>query len=130
MKIHYRWEDEDQTLMLVSLEEGWTWEEYYAVVQQLATTIRRLGHPVDAIVKNSARIPFPTGSALSHLRQIMRLVPDNIGVIVLVSSNPFVKTINQVLFQLLPTTREIAELADTEDEARTIIAERRARHGR
>jgi hypothetical protein len=125
MNVRYQWSD-DQTLLLLTLEEGWTWAEYHSVVRELSAAIRQLGHPVDAIVENTARIPFPSGSALSHLRQMMRVVPDNIGVIVVVSPNPLVKTINQILFTIAPKLRETVELADTRAEALAIIEKWRA----
>ncbi len=126
MSIHFRWADEEQTLLLLTLEEGWTWAEYHDVVRQVSGMIRQLGHTVDIIVENTARVPFPSGSALSQLRQVVRILPDNIGVIVVVSPNPFVKTINNILFQLVPKVRQITELADTREEALAIVAARRA----
>lgn len=126
MRITFQWEDAERTLLLLRLTDGWTWVEYHAVVSQLVVSIQQLDYAVDVIVENTARIPFPSGKALSHLRRIMRMVPDNIGVIVIVSANPFVKTINHILFRVMPKTREIGELADTVEEAHAIITRRRA----
>jgi hypothetical protein len=118
--------DDNQTFLTVTLQNGWTWEEYLAIVKALAESIRQHGHTVDAIVEITSKIPFPSGSALSRLRQILPLLPNNIGVIDLVSPNPFVKTINQILFQLSTRARDIAELADSREEANALIVRRRA----
>jgi hypothetical protein len=126
MNIRFRWADEEQTLVLLTLEDGWTWAEYHSLVRQISETIRQLGHTVDAVVEITSRAPFPSGSALSQLRQIARVLPDNIGVIVVVSPNPFVKTINTILFHLSPKLRQMVELADTREEALAIITARRA----
>ncbi len=126
MNIHYHWADDNQTLLMFTLQNGWTWEEYFATLKALVASIRQLEHPVDVIVENTSKIPFPSGSALSRLRQILPMLPDNIGVIVVVSPNPFVKTINQILFQLSPRVRAMTELADTREEAHIILMRRRA----
>jgi hypothetical protein len=129
MHIHYRWDDEQKTLLLLSLEDGWTWVEYHDVAREITGMIRELGYMVDLIVDNSAKIPFPSGSALSHLREITRLIPDNLATIVLVGSNPVIKTINQILFRLVPTVAEITFMVDTREEAYAVIAQRRAKRG-
>ncbi len=128
MHIYHQWDDPEQILLL-RLEDGWTWEEYHSVVAQLSETVRQLNHTVDAIVENTAKIPFPAGSALSNLRQVTRVLPNNFGVIVVVSPNPFVKTINNILMQLAPKLRETIALADTREEAYAIVVERRAQRG-
>jgi hypothetical protein len=126
MNIHFRWANGEQTLLLLTLEEGWTWAEYHDVVRQLATMIRQLDYTVDAVVEITSRVPFPSGSALSQLRQVARILPENIGVIVVVSPNPFVKTINNILIQMTPKLRQMVELADTREEAHAVVAARRA----
>lgn len=126
MSISFEWEDENQTLLLLTLSNGWTWEEYHAIVNQLVGIMRELDHIVDVIVENTAKIPFPSGAALFQLRKIARITPENLGVVVVVSRNPFVKSINQILMQISPQLRRTIALADVRDEAYAIIEGRRA----
>jgi hypothetical protein len=65
MSIHFHWANEEQTLLLLTLEEGWTWAEYLDVVKRLSETIHQLSHTVDAIVEITSRAPFPSGSIVA-----------------------------------------------------------------
>jgi len=91
----------------------------------MSTEIKTYSHNVDVIVELENIPSLLKGSAVSQLQQLTRAIPDNVRTIVIVTHNPFVRTVNTILFQIMPKARESGALASSVEEARAIIAERR-----
>jgi hypothetical protein len=124
--ISYAWQEDGQTLLFIHLRAGWTMAGYAVLASQLIAGIKQLSHHVDVIVRVDTPPTMPTGSAVSHLRQLTRMVPSNVQTIVIVTQHPFVRTVNIILFQVMPKARASGALASSIEEAYAIIAERRA----
>ncbi len=123
MVVHYYLDERDSTIIRLVLDGQWTWAEYFVVLEQILTHVRSKDTMFDCIVEG--RMGFPGGSALSQLNHVVRQLPPNIGVIVVVTSNSFVRTINQILFQISKRAQSIGSVADTIDQAYAIISARR-----
>lgn len=127
MTFKLNWDNDEKTLFRFEMEGKWTWDEYHQIVDEAFQMIRPLDHTVDVIVIGEPRMSLPSGSALAQLVRISRVIPNNIGLIVLVTPNGFIKAINRVLFRMSKRVGDMTVLTDTVDEAYAVIWERRAK---
>jgi hypothetical protein len=125
--ISFSWSDESHTLLLIKLQEGWTIAGYATFFDEMSAEIETSAQDVEVIIELENIPSILKGSIVSHLQQLTRAIPDNVRTIVIVTHNPFIRTVNTILFQIMPKARETGALASSVEEARAIIAERRAR---
>ena len=74
-------------------EGQWDWDEFYDVARKVAELMGTVDHTVDIIAdfRNSPNLPI--GSSLTHARNVMKLFPDNWGIMVIVSDSHFINTL-------------------------------------
>ncbi len=126
MSIQVEWDAQDQNILVFDLRSQGDWNEFHLAVQDGFCLINSVSQPVYVILLSAKRFP-PSPSILSEFQKATRLLPPNIALIVVVTDNYMVETINQIFFRVSPLGRRIGRLAKTVDAARTLIAEHRAK---
>jgi hypothetical protein len=125
VSIQLQWEEHDPAILLFDLRAEWTWDEFHATITEGVSMMRGLPYPVYAITFVTHVFP-PSASVLSHFQAISQQLPSNLALIVVVTDNFFVETINQIFFKISPLGRKLGRLAKTMDEARQLIAQHHA----
>jgi hypothetical protein len=121
VSIQLQWEQHDPAIIVFDLRAQWTWDEFHATITEGVAMMRGLPYPVYAIVLATHAFP-PSSSVISHFQNIAQKLPPNLALIVVVTDNFFIETINQIFFKISPVGRKLGRLAKTVDEARQVIA--------
>jgi len=128
MGIQLQWEQHDPDILLFDLRSNQTWDDFHAAVQQGIEMLYDVPYPVYVITLSASGFP-PSASILSHFHKVAQQLPPNMALIVVVTDNFLVETINQIFFKISPLGRKLGRLAKTMDEARQIIAQYHAQWG-
>ncbi|MEO8608713.1 MAG: hypothetical protein ABI690_12560 [Chloroflexota bacterium] len=126
MGIQVQWDVQDPDILVFDLRAQWDWNEFHAAVRDGISMMNSLTQPVYVITLSAHGFP-PSSSVLSEFQKVMRILPQNVALIVVVTDNFMVETINQIFFRVSPLGRRIGRLAKTIDAARVLIAEDRAK---
>jgi hypothetical protein len=124
MGIQVQWDAQDPDILVFDLRCEWDWKEFHAAVQGAMPMILNTAHSVYVMTLSADSFP-QSPSILSEFQKVARLLPPNIALIVVVTDNYLVETINQIFFRVSPLGRRIGRLAKTTDAARAMIAEHR-----
>jgi hypothetical protein len=84
---------------------------------------RAVQNRVDLVIDRAPGATMPKGSSMPHFQRAMRIMPPNVGLVVLVTSNTFARTIVSIFSKVYPSADNtklvmVGSLA----EARTRIA--------
>ena len=115
MGIQVQWDAQDPDILVFDLRSQWTWDEFHATVQDLLAMINSAAPPIYIMTLSAAGFP----------QKVSRLVPPSIALVVVVTDNFLVETVNEIFFRVSPLGRRIGRLAKTIDAARAIIADHR-----
>jgi hypothetical protein len=121
------WDDEKHTIVRCDGAGKWTWEEYHATLDQIVEAVRQLDHRVDLMITRADGSTMPPGSPMPHFQRAMRIMPRNVGLVVLINTNSFARALVS-MFSRIFASRQHAQLlvAASMDEAREQIAAHRA----
>ncbi len=120
------WDDEGQTIYLITFSGNWTWNEFDQAIQDCYATIAVLPYPVD-IIADTRTTELPSGGgAITHANALLRARPANYGIAVVIAST-FVRVMVDTLKQMNPENRDRLFTTQTLDEARAIVRQQRQR---
>lgn len=125
MPVTIDWHDDTQTILHYHFTSPWTWEEYRAAIEQAWALAESVDHPTDTItdMRHSRAVP---DNLFRNIRQSMVEIPDSTQTIVLVGTNMLVEAMLGIMRRLYPQQMGKFFTADSIEEARALIAERRA----
>ena len=98
MSIGVQWDDETRTTVRLDYTQPWTWLEFDRAVLETVALVTSVTHVVDVISNTPPQLGFPVGFPLRHFQRALKLLPKNVGWIVVVSDNPIVRAINSAFF--------------------------------
>lgn len=126
MTMHVYWDSQQRHVLCAEAQGVWTWDEYYQAIQQMAEQIRTLRERVDIINIRGKGAQMPRGSAIPHFQRALKLLPNNAGAVVNVTTTPFARVMASVFIKLYPGTvgKKVFFVASIE-EARAFIARQR-----
>ena len=125
MSVDLYWDDDEQTVLLCEISDGWTWEE----LEKLFTKVEKLsaerGQTFGALLDLSGCEKLSTGSIFSagglrFFKQITRASGDR-GPMVVVGANPLINTVYRTASQLDASATKDTHFAATIDQARELI---------
>lgn len=127
MTVNMVWDDSSKTIMLCNSQGKWTWEEYHATLSEIVRVFQETHHRVDLIITREQTATMPSGSPMPHFQRAMRVMPANVGLVVLVNTNGFARALVS-MFSKLITSKNNGTLivVGSYEEARAKIALHRA----
>ena len=117
MGCRYEWADDSHSIMNVYIEAPWTWEEYQALVKQLAPLVQGTGKPCATAVDVSQMGAIPRGNVLMNLTQAESMLPDNVFASAVVGAPYAVTVFMDILMRIRPRAKRLATFARTMPEA-------------
>lgn len=123
MGVNFCWLDE--TIVVITLNAPWVWDEYMQVGVHLLDEIRQRRHPVATVIDVRASPTLPEGSMLHHVRQIANVMPENVDTSVIVGASYLINSFMVVFIKSNLRAQQIAAFATTLDEAVDLIHQRR-----
>ena len=129
MTVDMNWDDPSQTIMLCTSHGKWTWEEYHATLSQIVQLFKQVNQRVDLIITRETSSAMPPGSPMPHFQRAMRVMPPNVGLVVLVNTGSFSRALVSIFTRLAgnKTSHDLIIVGSVE-EARAKIASHRAEH--
>lgn len=125
MPVRMFWEDEREEILRYEVEGEWTWEESYTQYDRAMVPESDYLYRVDVIMHffPGSRLP---ADAMLHMATMAQQQPENIGLIVLVTTHDMLRRMVNTAAKLYPHTRQLYRTATSISEAQAIIAADRA----
>ncbi len=114
------WDNTDCTTIFIMIEGKWSWNDIRNLRDQCVRMLNAVSHPVDIIVDQGKATWFPEGYRVS-VRRILTNIPQNVGHVVIVSTNPLVKQAFHIFVGLNEGVDFRYHFAQTVEEAREIL---------
>lgn len=122
-KIAVCWDNPEQTIVRMEFEPGWTWDEFYAAVQQANALIDTVSHPVSYLSVQTTPNAYIAPNTLTHLANVHKHWHPRSVISVIVGPAAYVNAFLNVLLRMHPELKHIHRMANTADEARKLINE-------
>ncbi len=103
MPLKVEWLDTQKTVMCCTGEGTWTWDEYHAALEDIARQFTAAQRRVDLVIMRGAGSSTPKGSSMPHYQRAMRIMPPNVGLMVMVTTNTFARTIVSIFSRVYPS---------------------------
>lgn len=92
--IHNDWLDEHKTIIIQTLSENWSWDELLSNNKtEIPQLMNQVDHEVHIIVSLEDSPNLPSGSALMKGKDAVTELPDNLGLLVIVSPDQYVRVL-------------------------------------
>jgi hypothetical protein len=115
-------------ILRMRFETHWTWLDFQTVVREAVELSKPTGRRVDVIADVSEGLTVPEG-AISQFGTIDRLLPDELGLIVVTGGGTFQNMLIELFRKVKPLQGEYWRTAKNLEQARAIIAADRIKEG-
>ena len=123
MPLKVEWLDAQKTIMGCTGQGTWTWDAYHEVLDDIANQFKATQHRVDLVIMSAAGAIVPKGSSMPHYQRAMRIMPPNLGLLVMVTTNTFARTIVSIFSKVYPSKDNLKlVMVASLNEAQTRIA--------
>lgn len=102
MPLKVEWLDTQKTIMGCTGEGTWTWDDYHEALDAIANQFKATEGRVDLVIMSERGAIVPKGSSMPHYQRAMRIMPDNLGLLVIVTDNTFGRTIVSIFTKVYP----------------------------
>jgi hypothetical protein len=114
------WEDASHTIILVEVDNNWTWQEYDESSCDVKAMISSVDHPVIILADCQAVRHVPSDS-LQRFYETLHEMPANLLGQVVVTDNRWLELIMKLLSQVVPEEKHKFRIARTMEKARKLI---------
>ena len=122
MPLKVEWLDTQKTIMGCTGQGTWTWGAYHEALDDIANQFKATQHRVDLIIMSAPGSIVPKGSSMPHYQRAMRIMPPNLGLLVMVTSHTFARTIVSIFTKVYPNKDNVKlVMVPTLSEARIRI---------
>jgi hypothetical protein len=126
MHITLKWLDENESIILIDAQKGWTWEEMFHTAMQARELVESKSHTVDSVYNfNNTPVPLNT-SLLAQMNHLTRKVPANSGKIYIVQAMAFGIKIVEIFVRITPAWSDKIGIVKSLDDALADIQKRKA----
>ena len=119
LSVNVRWEDEEETILLLEFSGAWTTEDYLNAAEEARQLILSKSYRVCLISSFEPNQMLPQGF-LIKVYKFQRQIPPNQSLSVVVGTSPFVRSVFSVLQKVTARTGGRIRLVNTLEEARTL----------
>ena len=102
MPLKFEWLDNPKTIMGCTGEGTWTWDDYHSSLDSIAYQFNATQRRVDLVIMSAPNAIVPKGSSMPHYQRAMRIMPLNMGLLVLITTNTFARTIVSIFSKVYP----------------------------
>jgi hypothetical protein len=124
--ISVQWDNAEKTIVLITFDPAWTWKDVQLVDTRAIALYESVGHIVDVIADISHSQLVSTGF-LSYIRSLLTTEwHPHVGVAVVVGASPSVRALFNAAALVARKPLERIRFAQSLDDARLMIKQRRA----
>jgi hypothetical protein len=121
MPIHAKWDNDEHTLVLMTFEGKWSWDDYDHGVAVTYALVKSAPHTVDIISYMPPGMLLPAGSPITHLKRAMQDLPENLGKMVFIGSDKFGEVLIDNFGKVYKRIRNVILSAPTIEDARKTL---------
>ncbi len=125
MAITLLWDNEAKTALRLDFRGQWTWDEYDTAITETSAAIAHAGRSVDVIHNLLEGARMPLGYFLPHFQAALNLMEGNLGFVVIVGGSHSMRVLLSLFIETFTIVHHKVVFANSVDEARQILAERR-----
>ncbi|HEX2908474.1 MAG TPA: hypothetical protein VHO69_16500 [Phototrophicaceae bacterium] len=114
------WGNPEKTIVTCTFIDPWTWDEYYAMLDEAALLFNSIDHLADYLLDFSQGHKMP-GGAMTHLRQVASHEKPRRGLLVMVDLGPLAQGVVNLLLRVYPKMAYKIRQANTLEEAYAIL---------
>jgi hypothetical protein len=128
MPVTVEWTSEANSILLVTHETAWTWDEMFQAYQSGLIKVRAVSHPVHIIIDHTREVD-PPGNFAEMLSRFAALpIPAHVGMIIQVGTKGATR-IGTELFSLMYRRLQLVDQLEDAYALIRMVEERRARSG-
>jgi hypothetical protein len=117
------WDNAEKTIICYQFDGHWTWEEFFAAKEAANALMDTVHHKLGVILYTPHHIRIQA-NLLSNARNAIRNIHPQTVVVVIVVTNPLVRTMISTMRAITPIGKFRIDVASTLDEARVLVNER------
>ncbi len=117
MGIRTFWDNADKTIVRLDFA-SWGWLDVHAAIEEFLALSATVDYPVAALLNLREANVVPLEGALTNMQYLFHMLPDKLA---LVGVKPLGKIMLNIFFSMQPSYRQRVFLAETLDEARTLL---------
>lgn len=121
MPISVEWANAEKTLIFRRIWDYWDHNDVHRMTDETRAMLSQVSHVVDVIVDCSAPSNADPTHLISAIRRSEKMMPENLGVIILVKANTFVQTLLNINRLNAPRLTSRARLVDSMSEAYALL---------
>ncbi len=87
MKLQVEWDNSEKTIIRITYAEKWAWSDFYEANRVAVDMMKTVDHPVHFLADFRQSRSLPIGGAITHARSALAALPDNWGILVIVSNS-------------------------------------------
>src|SRR5215207_11715106 len=101
MGIAVVWDNDEKTIIRYTYTARWTWDELYTALAEQAALQASVAHEVATLIDARNTNIVPEGF-VAQLKRVVERMPPRSGVRIIVSGNPFIKSLFLLASKLFP----------------------------
>jgi hypothetical protein len=99
MTVNVAWYDDEKTIILQEFPVEWTWDEFYAAVQQSIELEKSVSHTVYVMGTNPPNAKTPSGNALNNFKAALRMHPSNMRWYIIATSDMLTRVLGYTVLR-------------------------------
>ncbi len=127
MPIHLEWGNPEKTILFENLDGEWTLSDVYAMLDDCEKMVSSVMHRVD-IIADLSNSHFSSGNLLTALSRAQRTQPPNVGLIIAVKANRYLKAMADVAATMWPRSTEKLRYVNSIEAAYALLEEDSVKH--
>jgi len=128
MKIPVEWDNPKKTIIRITYPEKWTWSDFYEANTAAVALMKTVEHPVHFLADFRQSRSLPIGGAITHARSALAALPDNWGILVIVSTSVLIQRLVSIFRTAFTGRMSTKTYSVTSiEEAYRVIAEQDSR---
>lgn len=128
MPVNIEWGNAEKTVIIATIDWPWDWNELAETWKTGVDMMNSVSPQPVYMIAVAKTSRFPVGNILSNLTHMTKIVPNNIGLAIMVTENRFQETINNIFFKLSPGMRQKGRVVSSVDKALALVADAEAEH--
>lgn len=123
MTFDMQWIDQEETVLLTTLHEGWDWPEFLTESSmQERIKLDEAGHPVYLLKRLEGRAPVPTLGWMQTFEEAGLLTHPHLEALFIITQTEVVKSLSSVYARFHPEFNQKAFVVGNLDEAWSMIS--------
>ncbi|MFN8375087.1 MAG: hypothetical protein U0694_19700 [Anaerolineae bacterium] len=122
MGVRVYWDNDEKKIIWYVLEGRWTWPEFYAAYNEALELESSVSHRFHCIMDLRQAIGMPA-NILMHVKNLTDRQPDNIGITVMVTYEPFIYSLYRIGVKFYSKIEQYYTIVPTLEQAYVKIAE-------